>query len=301
MEIGGDGAEEHESLSDTAGGGGGGGSLLHTIIAFLHPIVSVVISFALGIVAGLLIGQLLKPSSRPALGRILRPTWILILAAILFTGSRVAGLEPLLVCVVAGAVAANRQHLTGEAERDVLAAVIHAVMPGINLVFFTLAGTALHLSSVFNSAYIAFIIVVTRLAALYCAARVGCDLIGSPPEHKNVAWMGYVTQAGVALGLARTAVQRFPVWGQDFSALMVAVIVMNQLVGPPLFRAAIIAVGENHASLGAGTGPMGGPGGGPGDILKSSRASSVSVASGGGAGVGGTGVGKTAEGDGVDV
>ena len=32
-----------------------------------------------------------------------------------------------------------------------LAAVIHVVMPGINLVFFTLAGTALHLSSVFNS------------------------------------------------------------------------------------------------------------------------------------------------------
>jgi len=56
------------------------------------------------------------------------------------------------VCVVAGAVAANRQHSTGDAEREVLAAVIHAVMPGINLVFFTLAGTALHLSSVFNSA-----------------------------------------------------------------------------------------------------------------------------------------------------
>jgi hypothetical protein len=45
----------------------------------------------------------------------------------------------------------SHRYVTGEAEREVLAAVIHVVMPGINLVFFTLAGTALHLSSVFNS------------------------------------------------------------------------------------------------------------------------------------------------------
>ena len=153
VEIGGDGAADHV-VSDAAAAAaeGVGGGALTTLIAFLHPIVSVVISFALGIVSGLLIGQLLKPASRPALGRVLRPTWILTLAATLFAGSRAAGLEPLLVCVVAGAVAANRQHATGDAEREVLAAVIHVVMPGINLVFFTLAGTALHLSSVFNSA-----------------------------------------------------------------------------------------------------------------------------------------------------
>ena len=116
----------------------------------------------------------------------------------------------------------------------------------------------------YHTAYIAAIIVATRLVALYCAAWVGCDLIGSPVEHKAVAWMGYVTQAGVALGLARTAVQRFPVWGQDFSDLMVAVIVCNQLVGPPLFRAAIIAVGENYAA--GEKGARGGGGGGGGGI-----------------------------------
>jgi hypothetical protein len=55
-----------------------------------------------------------------------------------------------------------------------------------------------------------------------------------------------VTQAGVALGLARTVLARFPVWGADFYALMVATIVLNQAVGPPLFRAAIVAMGEQH-------------------------------------------------------
>lgn len=52
--------------------------------------------------------------------------------------------------------------------------------------------------------------------------------------------------AGVALGLARTVLARFPDWAGDVYALLVAGIVLNQAVGPPLFRAALLAVGETH-------------------------------------------------------
>ena len=45
--------------------------------------------------------------------------------------------------------------------------------------------------------------------------------------------------------MVRTAARRFPQWGDEFGALMVATIVVNQLVGPPMFRAAIVAVGES--------------------------------------------------------
>ena len=60
--------------------------------------------------------------------------------------------------------------------------------------------------------------------------------MGAPDAHREVAWMGYVTQAGVALGLARAAALRFPEWGEDFGAVAVAVVVLNQVIGPPLFR-----------------------------------------------------------------
>lgn len=56
--------------------------------------------------------------------------------------------------------------------------------------------------------------------------------------------MSMVTQAGVALGLARTVKVRFPEWGESFYALVVSTIVINQVVGPPLFRAALVSVGE---------------------------------------------------------
>ena len=65
-------------------------------------------------------------------------------------------------------------------------------------------------------------------------------------KHKNIEWMGHVTQAGVALGLARTVAARFPYWGPSFSTLAVSIIVMNLFIGPVLFRAAIELSKESH-------------------------------------------------------
>ena len=54
-------------------------------------------------------------------------------------------------------------------------------------------------------------------------------------------------QAGVALGLVKTVSARFPDWGPTFSAVMVSVIILNLVTGPPLFRGAVIASGEARA------------------------------------------------------
>jgi len=243
-----------------AGGGLGEGGVSSTavaaLVAFMHPVFSVATSVGLGVIAGFALGQCLKPprlrtlANRPALARAVRCVQTLALSASSFWAAKALGLEPLLLCVVAGALAANRQHVTGEEERERLDSVLRASMPLVNVVFFTLAGCAVHLTSVYKSSVVATLLVGARLLALYHAARIGCDAIGAPESHKNVAWMGYVTQAGVALGLVRTAAARFPQWGDEFGALMVATIVMNQLVGPPMFRAAIVSVGESGVDPG---------------------------------------------------
>ncbi len=246
--------------SGSGGLGGGGGEVSLTavaaLVAFMHPVFSVATSSGLGVIAGFALGQCLKPprtrmlANRPALARAVRCVQTLALSASSFWAAKTLGLEPLLLCVVAGALAANRQHVTGEEERERLESVLRASMPLVNVVFFTLAGCAVHLTSVYKSSVVATLLVGSRLLALYHAARIGCDAIGAPESHKRVAWMGYVTQAGVALGLVRTAAARFPQWGDEFGALMVATIVMNQLVGPPMFRAAIVSVGESGVDPG---------------------------------------------------
>ena len=57
--------------------------------------------------------------------------------------------------------------------------------------------------------------------------------------------MAFLTQAGVTLGLAQQAGAHFP-WGPDFNATIVAVSVINQVVGPPMMKYALRAAGEAH-------------------------------------------------------
>lgn len=50
--------------------------------------------------------------------------------------------------------------------------------------------------------------------------------------------------AGVAIGLAKSISERIPSLGPEFSVLLMAVIVLNQLAGPPLFKHALAGIGE---------------------------------------------------------
>jgi len=58
--------------------------------------------------------------------------------------------------------------------------------------------------------------------------------------------MAYITQAGVSLGLVTAVAGTFSEWGADFATFIIAARVINQLVGPPLFKWAISHVGEAH-------------------------------------------------------
>ena len=78
-----------------------------------------------------------------------------------------------------------------------------------------------------------------------------------PTLLRRYAWMGFVAQAGVTLGIANTVREEFPVWGGEVATLIIAMIAVNQLVGPPAFRWAIVKAGESRASRSAkGPRPM---------------------------------------------
>ena len=130
-----------------------------------------------------------------------------------------------------------------------------SLQPSVNLVFFTLAGVALEMEHVVKSAQAAILLVTFRMLGIFIACRVAIRLL-SPSEltdsvssvdierQRNVAWMAHVTQAGVALGLARTCSVKFSDWGEQFASVATAMIALNLLIGPPLFRFALTRVGE---------------------------------------------------------
>ena len=57
-------------------------------------------------------------------------------------------------------------------------------------------------------------------------------------------WTGLISQAGITLGLASVLATEFPTWGSRVQMLLIAVIAIDELIGPPLFRIGLARAGE---------------------------------------------------------
>jgi Trk K+ transport system NAD-binding subunit/Kef-type K+ transport system membrane component KefB len=149
--------------------------------------------------------------------------------------------EPLLACMIAGFIVTNFSRF-----REQFAQVLHDVAPFIYLVFFTLVGSSLALDALVKLWPVALILFAVRLLGIGIGSAGGGLLSGMQPQHVRLGWMAYVTQAGVGLGLAKDVADEFPAFGSEFATMIIAIIVLNQIVGPPLFKSAIRRVGESH-------------------------------------------------------
>ncbi|MFQ5669097.1 MAG: monovalent cation:proton antiporter family protein [Acidobacteriota bacterium] len=153
--------------------------------------------------------------------------------------------EPLLVCMVGAFVATNFTRCRGQFHK-----ILNVAGPPVYVVFFTLAGATLALDVLAETWGIAVILFAVRLAAIAAGSSAGGFLAGDPARLIRVGWMGFVTQAGISLGLAKEIAAEFPSWGNSLATILISVIVMNQIAGPPLFKWALQMVGE--ARLGQG-------------------------------------------------
>lgn len=149
--------------------------------------------------------------------------------------------EPLLICIIASFMVTNYSNFRPEFQF-----IIHRLGPYIYIAFFTLTGIMISVEVLAKVVAIAFILFFVRLVSMIIGAYIGATLAKDDPRHRTVGWMPYVTQAGVGLGLAIEVSKEFPVWGEEFATIVIAVIVLNQLVGPPLFKWSLYKVGESH-------------------------------------------------------
>jgi hypothetical protein len=62
--------------------------------------------------------------------------------------------------------------------------------------------------------------------------------------ERRYVWMGLVAQAGVAIGLVAVVSEAYPERGSQMATLFLAVIAINQLLGPVLSRIALKNSGE---------------------------------------------------------
>src|SRR6266704_4878930 len=87
-----------------------------------------------------------------------------------------------------------------------------------------------------------------------------CALPILMPAMARDGWWGVISQAGVALALARFARRAFPEWGVSLEALIVAMVGLHEVAGPICFRRALVRAGEVTEGIRDAEGPLGGRG-----------------------------------------
>jgi Kef-type K+ transport system membrane component KefB len=148
--------------------------------------------------------------------------------------------EPLLAFLVAGFVV---QNLSPHGGRFLEA--IEQTGGVVYVIFFASAGAHLDLNLLKTLWPVALILCGSRALITFGAARISANIAGDPPALRNWAFSGLISQAGIALGIAALIAREFTEFGASFSALAIAAVAINELLGPIIFK---FALDKNHES-----------------------------------------------------
>jgi Kef-type K+ transport system membrane component KefB len=182
--------------------------------------ISVFGAIAIGIFFGMLIGSYLR--------------WIrgyipLFLVGVGFIGSlacRHFHLEPLLVFMIAGFVVENFSAL-GD---DLIRGLEKSAFP-VYVIFFAISGASIDLAALRIMWEFALVLVAIRALAFLSGGLLAGLCAADVRKYGSTLWIGFLSQAGVTIGIA-TIIERKFGWGNELKTLILAVVAINQLIGP---------------------------------------------------------------------
>ncbi|EGZ21042.1 hypothetical protein PHYSODRAFT_489923 [Phytophthora sojae] len=149
--------------------------------------------------------------------------------------------EPLLVLMIASCIAGHNSAI-----RHDMHVILDTVAPYMFLPFFVMTGAALKLDQVLAAIPLMSLYVILRYVAIFIACYFGGRfLLKLTPMQYNNLWLTMTPQAGVALGLANEVkAMSSESWAAEFSATIVAAVVVNQIIGPVLCAMGLSRAGE---------------------------------------------------------
>jgi Trk K+ transport system NAD-binding subunit/Kef-type K+ transport system membrane component KefB len=219
------------------------------LVFIVQVLAELLLAFGLGMLVWLILRTILSLKGMI----ILKKALVLLtgLLVYLFTilvehhSSRFLGLalhiEPLLICIIGSFMVSNFS-----VYRNDFTKIIKDLGPYVYVLFFTLTGAMISLDVLAAIWYVTLILFGIRIISLFLSGLFGGSVAGDPPIFRRILWMPFVTQAGVGVGLATIIATEYSGWGTEFATIMISVIVLNQIVGPPLFKWALHLIGEVH-------------------------------------------------------
>ncbi len=190
-------------------------------------------SIACGITLGLLIIAYLRFVGQRVL------LFLIVIGYGVTVFARYADFDELLLFVTAGFIVTNLS-----AQGAKLLAGVEQGGSVVYVLFFANAGAHLDIPLLARLWPIALALCAARVALTGASTWIGSRIAGDEPVVRRYAWMPLVSQAGVTIGMAVTVANAFPAFGADFRALAVAVVGLNESIGPILFKTALAKAGE---------------------------------------------------------
>ncbi len=155
------------------------------------------------------------------------------------------GISPLLSCLFLGLVQTN---LTPEREK-LVDALFSNFEPAILAIFFTLAGMELDFTQIQAAGVAGLVFFLARGAGKLISVRFAMILARATRKVRTYLGMALLPQAGLAIGLVLIAqddprLQDRPEMLHLLLAIVLTVVMLNEIVGPILTRHALIRSGE---------------------------------------------------------
>jgi Kef-type K+ transport system membrane component KefB len=155
-------------------------------------------------------------------------------------GSAALHVDPLLIGLTAGLFLENISPVSGE---EVVHETEAAATPVFTL-FFAVIGAELHVHAFLSVVGFSALAAIARASGVFLGTRTLGRRATSEPVVKKFIPFCMLPQAGIALALATTVKSTFKPWGEAVGTILLGTVVVNEVLGPILFRNALSRAGE---------------------------------------------------------
>ena len=193
-------------------------------------------SLLVGLIFALVLGVIAKRTR-------FRLDMVMVIAgfAIALSG-KLLNVAPLIVGITAGFALTN---LSPNTSRRLFSSIDN-ILPTTYVIFFATTGAKISLDSLMIIWPLAVGACAVRFVGCWSGLRIGCRVAGASDLERKWLWTAMVSQAGVSIALASEIHRVFAQqeWAVQLQSFMLATIVINEVIGPPLMRLGVIRSGE---------------------------------------------------------
>jgi Kef-type K+ transport system membrane component KefB len=216
---------------------GGSGVTLYQMLA--APSLAIAKSIGIGTALGFALVYLTKLAKTRAL-------LLTVVLGIILLGAGLAnhlGISLIMANMTIGFVVANR---VPDSEPAI---VVESIEEIVFAIFFVFSGMHFDASVIRTAGVLGLMLFGIRFAGKYYGTVIGARISRSSEEVRKYLGFALVPQAGVALGLALLAAEILPSLGNLLVNIVLASVIVNELVAPPLTKYAITKAGESEKAI----------------------------------------------------